>query len=302
MKKTKFNVYEMVAERFLQIMELGIIPWQCPWRANKAYGYKTEEIYSPLNQMLLIDPEEIKKKLNDKGQLTFDAMLELLESVAGAWLTWKTITELGGKVKKGEKSRQIVFFKKYEKETGEIDEKGEPITESRFALRYYNVWHISQTEGIKDKGQKTTISADAETLIKNYTTKEKIKTNFGGYEAFYNPKKDEIQLPNIEDFKSTADYYGTYFHEIIHSTGHKSRLDRIKKVASFGSNDYGKEELIAEIGSATLLNICELETKKSFKNSAAYLQSWIKAIKAEPKIIVTACGQAQKAVDYILEK
>ena len=302
MKKTKFNVYEMVAERFLQIMELGIIPWQCPWRANRAYGYKTEEIYSPLNQMLLIDPEEIKKKINDKGQLTLDDLMQLLESVAGAWLTWNTITELGGKVKKGEKSRQIVFFKKYEKETGEIDENGEPITESRFALRYYNVWHISQTEGIKDKGQKTTISADAETLIKNYTTKENIKTNFGGYEAFYNPKKDEIQLPNIEDFKSTADYYGAYFHEIIHSTGHKSRLDRIKKVASFGSNDYGKEELIAEIGSATLLNICELETKKSFKNSAAYLQSWIKAIKAEPKIIVTACGQAQKAVDYILGK
>lgn len=295
----KFNVYEMVADRFLQIMELGVIPWQCPWTAD-AYSYQTGKTYSLLNQILLINPDEIEKNLDEKGEISLEALEKLLESVAGAWLTWNQIKRLGGRVKKDEKSRQICFYAKYDKPTGEKDENGEPITESRFALKYYNVWHINQTEGIEDKTHTAKTSADAETVINTYTTAENIKTTFGGAKAFYNPETDTVTLPNMADFKTTAEYYSTYFHELTHSTGHSTRLDRIKKVAAFGSDDYGKEELVAEIGAAALVNTCGLETTKSFKNSAAYLQNWMQAIKANPKMVVTACGQAQKAVDYIL--
>ena len=103
-----------------------------------------------------------------------------------------------------------------------------------------------------------------------------------------------------EQFQSTFEYYGTLFHELIHSTGHKSRLDRIKSTAHFGDSEYSKEELVAEIGSAALLNRLGIETTRSLRNSAAYIQSWLKALKNDKRMIVHASGQAAKAVNFIL--
>ena len=94
--------------------------------------------------------------------------------------------------------------------------------------------------------------------------------------------------------------YATTYHELIHSTGNKSRLNRITKLAAFGSHEYSKEELVAEIGSATLLNLLGLETSKTFRNTAAYIQSWLKVLKNDNRFIVSAASKADKAVDYIL--
>ncbi len=104
----------------------------------------------------------------------------------------------------------------------------------------------------------------------------------------------------MQQFAATAEYYSTLFHEMTHSTGHKSRLDRLEKTAFFGSEAYSKEELIAEIGAATLVNHVGLETPESFRNNAAYVQNWLQVLKNDKRFIVSAAGKAEKAVNLIL--
>ena len=118
--------------------------------------------------------------------------------------------------------------------------------------------------------------------------------------TYYTPFTDRVVLPCIEQFAETAEYYSTAFHELTHSTGHASRLNRLEKTAFFGSEAYSKEELIAEIGAATLVNAAGLETSSSFRNSAAYVQNWLKVLKDDKRFIISAAGKAEKAVALIL--
>ena len=121
-----------------------------------------------------------------------------------------------------------------------------------------------------------------------------------GDRAFYRPTTDTITLPIMRQFKETSEYYGTAFHEMVHSTGHAKRLNRLNATAAFGGEDYSKEELVAEIGSAALVNRAGLETAKSFRNSAAYVQNWLQALKNDKRLIVSAAGKAEKAVALIM--
>lgn len=113
---------------------------------------------------------------------------------------------------------------------------------------------------------------------------------------------DCVVVPMKEQYKLINEYYSTTFHELTHSTGHKTRLDRLQTgaVAAFGSENYSKEELVAEIGSASIMNLLGIETTKTFRNSAAYIQSWIKVLKNDNKFIVSAASKAEKAVNFIL--
>jgi antirestriction protein ArdC len=114
---------------------------------------------------------------------------------------------------------------------------------------------------------------------------------------------DYIQVPCKEQFNDIMEFYSTLFHEMVHSTGHRDRLGRLDvgvKLASFGSEEYSKEELIAEIGSAFLMNHIGIETIKTFKNSAAYIQSWLKVLRDDKRFIVSASSKAEKAMKYIL--
>lgn len=121
-------------------------------------------------------------------------------------------------------------------------------------------------------------------------------------EAFYNPITDSITLPRITQFEHAETFYSTAFHECGHSTLKANRCDREaeNKTARFGSEDYSKEELVAEITSAAIMNHIGLETLATFNNSAAYIQNWLKALKNDKKLIVSASGKAEKAARYIL--
>ena len=173
-------------------------------------------------------------------------------------------------------------------------------------LRYYNVFHIDQCEGLKAKHaeplpQIVNPDQQAETIIANYLKASGVKlAHEQGDRAFYRPSTDSITLPLVEQFKATSEYYSTAFHEMVHSTGHKSRLDRLEKTAFFGSEAYSKEELIAEIGAAALVNHAELETAHSFRNNAAYVQNWLQVLRNDKRFIVSAAGKAEKAVNLIL--
>jgi len=141
----------------------------------------------------------------------------------------------------------------------------------------------------------------AEAIIADYVQREGVTIEHcEGDRAFYQPAADRIVLPLLAQFKETAEYYSTAFHEVVHSTGHMKRLARLDTTANFGSEEYSKEELVAEIGSAALVHHAGLETPQSFTNSAAYVQNWLTVLKSDKRFIVSAAGKADKAVDYIL--
>ena len=270
------DLYQEVTNRIMEQLESGIIPWEKPWiSAGNAVSHATGKPYSLLNQMLLGRP--------------------------GEYVTFNQCQQEGGKVRKGEKSQMVVFWKWIEQEDEETGEKKEvPF------LRYFNVFHIDQCEGLSARHTQKlpdTVAADqtAEALIAGYIQTSGVRLNHeAGDRAFYRPSTDSITLPLLAQFKETAEYYSTAFHEMVHSTGHKTRLDRLEKTAFFGSEAYSKEELIAEIGAAALVNAVGLETSRSFRNSAAYVQNWLQVLRNDKRFIVSAAGKAEKAVSLIL--
>lgn len=171
-------------------------------------------------------------------------------------------------------------------------------------LRYSTVFNIKDTDlepkWTKEQTKVAESSAEADRILHAYWDAEDVRVHQTGTQAFYRASDDTITLPKIERFEETAEYYSTAFHESVHSTGHESRLNRLKKDAYFGNEDYSKEELVAEIGASALVSICGLETESSFRNNTAYIQSWRNAIAKDNKLIVSATGKAEKAVQRIL--
>lgn len=278
------SVYEMVTDRIIEQLEQGVIPWQKPWTGVRsgAFNRISKKPYSLLNQMLL----------------KFD----------GEYATFKQWSDLGGHVRKGEKSEIVCFWKIQPVE--EEQEDGTKVVKQIPLLRYYNVFHISQVDGVEPLQEKD-IDNDiapiekAENVLHDYWTRENIKVEHkAGNRAYYSPTLDMICLPLFEQFTDSNEYYSTAFHECIHSTMKENRCNRAEdrkgKNVAFGSQEYSREELCAEIGSATILNIIGIETKNSFTNSAAYIQNWLSVLRNDVKFVVAASSKAEKAVKYIL--
>ena len=273
-----FDLYQAITDRIIKELETGVIPWCKPWISGTqgAISYETGKPYSLLNQMMLGKP--------------------------GEYLTFAQIQKQGGKVKKGEKAQMVVFWKWIEKESAENPEEVETFP----ILKYFNVFHIDQTEGIKPRHSKhlpDTAAADqtADAIIADYLTRSGVTVKHETSDrAYYQPSTDSVTLPIMAQFKNTAEYYSTAFHELTHSTGHESRLNRISRAAFFGSSEYSREELTAEIGASALVNHCGLETPESFRNNAAYVQSWLRVLQGDKRFIVAAAGAAEKAVKLVL--
>lgn len=291
MTKERFDIYAEVTKRIAEQLEEelrkisngeNVDSWKKPWQRilTDAHNRVSKKPYSLLNQLLL--------KHN------------------GEYATYKQWTDLGGKVRKGEKSEIVVFWKMIPVEE---EKDGKKIKKTIPYLKYINVFHVSQVDGVEPRETNAIEHnpiEEAEEIIKAYNDREEtlIIEDVVGDNAYYAPALDIIRVPVKEQFKSINEYYATKFHEMIHSTGHNSRLNRFKDgvaLASFGSEDYSKEELIAEIGSATLMSHVGIETTQSFNNSVHYIQSWLEALKNDKKLIVSASGKAQKAVEYILD-
>lgn len=287
-----FDIYTEVTYRIIAEMEQGIIPWEKPWTGTSsgAIRHIGGRPYSILNQMLLGKP--------------------------GEYLTFDQAKKEGGSVKKGAKSKLVVFWKFIERTKTDtkgnviLDENGLPKSDSIPYLKYYRVFHIDDCEGIQPKWDKEVhndihpIEA-AQQVLDGYITREGIKLeHVKGNEAFYRPATDEINLPLMEQFDTINGYYDTAFHESVHSTGHPKRLNRqmASALAPFGSEDYSKEELVAEIGACGIMHELGLETEKTFRNNAAYIQSWLKALKNDKRMIVSAAGKAEKAIDRIFNR
>jgi len=284
---TNNTVYQIVTEQILAQLEAGVAPWRQPWKGSSL----------PCNMVSLRPYRGINALL-----------LGLAPFTSPYYLTFKQIQDLGGNVKKGSKSQIVVFWKFFDEKEAEENEQTAKENKGRrpALLRYYRVFNYEQTEGLENHlpGQNNQIDFqpidEAARLIENMPKRPNITHD--EQRAFYSPRKDTVNLPVAESFDSPEDFYATAFHELTHSTGHESRLNRpsvanTEKLSPFGSPDYSKEELIAELGSAFLCAFVGINN--TLETSAAYLQGWLDVLKEDSRMIVTAASAAQKAADFI---
>jgi len=272
------HVYDQITERIITLLTQGTVPWQKPWQARTGLprNLVSQKPYRGINVFLLL-------------AMSYESPF---------WLTFRQALQLGGTVRKGEKSCPVVFWKQT---TFEDKESGEP--QKIPLLRYYHVFNVAQCDGLKtgtgpvEEPVNGIIKPDE--IVAHMPQRPEIK--HGMARAFYSPREDCVGLPVRERFERAEGYYATLFHELVHATGHESRLNRLTltEKAGFGSNPYCKEELIAEIGAAFLCGQAEI-AERTIDNSAAYLNGWLEQLRSDKTLIVQAAAQAQKAADFIL--
>jgi len=301
-KKQYTQICDRVTDRILGFLDEGKIPWQKPWVggvSNAPRSASSKKIYRGTNLALL--------------------------SCAGYsspwWLTYNQAKKLGGSVKKDEKSFPVHYWKFHDKVecTKCPKDTSKPCYFCKGTGEYkplpnlfsFNVFNASQCDGlpekyyeiIEDKNKLKDFKPieEAEKIVKGYENAPKIFHDQSD-RNFYIPAKDEVHLTREEQFISPEECYSTTFHELVHSTGHKDRLarDGVTGINFFGSHDYSKEELVAELGASFLCGVSGIDREEVIKNSAGYIQSWKKKLSENTDWIVWAGTRASKACDHIL--
>lgn len=274
------SVYQIVTDQIIKQLENGVAPWRKPWRTEAPCNLISGKEYRGINPFLLA-PQGYGSRY---------------------WLTFNQANKLGGHIRKGEKSSIVTFWnvgdERVVKSADGTERKTRP-----FLLRFYRVFNVEQTEGIADKlglgktSPRIPNLDQCEAIVSGMPHRPAI-TQDG--RAWYRPSTDTVGIPARTAFHSAEDYYSTLFHELVHSTGHASRIGRpgIEQLNTFGSEAYSREELVAELGASMLCGIVGI-TPSTIENSAAYLQSWITALRGDSKLIISAASAAQRAADYL---
>ena len=289
----KVTAYDVVTERVVTMLEQGVCPWRRPW--NAAHGANggcanliSGRPYHGINALLL-------------PAMGFDSPW---------WLTFNQARALGGCVRKGEKAFPVVFWK-FLRGRGEDDA---PDAQPRMIpfLRYFSCFNLAQVDGIAPealpKHARPDTEREAPAVREPIAECERVIARYLGNggpafdererdQAGYFPMRDTVEMPARGQFGTLEAFYSTAFHELTHSTGHGSRLDRSIR-NRFGSEPYGREELVAEMGAAFLAHECGI-APATITGSASYLGSWIRTLKTDPRAVVVAAGAAQKAVEMI---
>jgi len=273
------KTYDRITERIVSLLAAGTVPWHKPWQVKTGLPRNliTQKPYRGINVFLLM----------------------AMNYESPNWLTLRQANLLGGQIKPGEKSCPVVFWKPMKVKDKESDEERKiPF------LRLYHVFNAAQCVGLKnlppanDSAFLQTLPAE---LVANMPQRPVIK--HGMALASYSPVTDVVNMPDYAHFDSDDHYHATLFHELVHATGHEQRLNRsgITESKGYGSEPYGKEELVAELGSAFLCGHAGI-VDRTINSSAAYLEGWLKQLQQDRTLIVHAAAQAQRAVDFILGK
>jgi antirestriction protein ArdC len=278
------NVYDIVTEKICTALASGVAPWHKPWVGGPAGAPRnliSQRAYSGVNTLLL----------GLSGYSNPD------------WLTYKQATGLGGNVRKGEKSTVIVFFTQFGPTPKAGAATADPQTRAAM-LRYYNVFNVEQCDGLPSPAAAAAVTSHhepidvAEAIAAGYVDGPTVDRF--GTSAWYRPSSDHVSVPSLHAHINPAAFYSTLFHELAHSTGHSSRLDRagITETAHFGTATYSKEELVAEIAAAFLCSTAGLDC--TIPQSASYCAAWLKVLKGDSRMIISAASQASKAANRIL--
>lgn len=283
---SRATTYDVVTDRIMALLDKGTVPWRRPW-TNVPGSHRPLNIrgtaYHGINRMVL-------------SAMGYESPL---------WLTFKQAKELGGHIRKGEHGTPVVFWTFVDRDAQGDETDDETGRNHRSGiLRYSTAFNLEQTEGIAIKWQPSpppeVPAIDVcEAIVGRYSDAPAL--HHGGESACYRPSTDAVQMPPRAAFATAEAYYGTLFHELGHSTGHSSRLARpgITDTNLFGSHEYSREELVAEITASFLCAEAGIDTPL-IDNSAAYIASWLRALGNDKRMVVWAAGQAQRAADRIL--
>lgn len=289
LRQPRRDIYQEVTDRIIGCLEQGTAPWRNPIRRGSGDGW----------------PKNLESGKRYRGINVFLLGLRAWESGYSSdyWVTFNQAKAKGGQVRKGEKGSLVTFFKMYSTKDRKTEEEIEvPV------LKHFIAFNVEQVEGIEIPDVPAPDANaipfepldEAERIVLGYKSKPLI-THDGGNRAFYRPGTDTVHMPRPERFDNRESYYSTLFHELSHSTGHSDRLNRglDTELAPFGSPDYSREELIAEMGAAFLCAVSGI-SPPTIEQSASYLQGWINVLKGDKRLVVGAAGAAQKATDWIL--
>lgn len=278
MPSTK-GLYESVTAHILSELEKGVRPWTAAWKKTGKgslipVNASTGRPYSGMN-ILLLWMEAMNKGYPTHG-----------------WMTFKQANDLGAKVRKGEKSATVVFTT-FKPKGDEPDAKMVPV------LKSYSVFNTSQLEGLPDKYdvKPEVLPADVRLdALQSLVTASGITVNFGHDQPAYYPKPDRVVMPQFSAFNSADDYASTLAHELVHATGAEHRLNR-KLSSKVFKTDYAAEELIAELGSCFLMSHLQFDYVES--QSPAYIDGWLKVLKADNRAIFSIASYASQAADWL---
>lgn len=289
-KKARRDMHAEITARMVAELKGGTIPWLKPWKSGgSATGFSgmprnavSKRAYSGINVLLLWCEAQ------DRGYSSAE------------WLTFKQAKERGGTVRKGEKGVEIIFMRPLDVKDREDPEQ----TKRILMLRSYHVFNVEQCDGLKLKDVRTSAlepKATESGLNARFMADVKrtgIEVRHGGNVACYSPTFDRVDMPTVAQFVDCQAYQAVLAHELVHATGHKSRLDRWsqRETASGTKQEYAFEELIAEMGAAF---VCAEYGFRAELRHASYIGGWIKALENDKGAVVMAASKASKAVAYL---
>jgi antirestriction protein ArdC len=277
--KSTCEPYQEVTDRITAALERGTVPWHRPWSISQGRPMSIDgRPYNGINALLL----------------------GLSEYADNRWGTFKTVQAHGGRVRKGERGTFVVFFKPLEVK----DESAPNGKRTVPMLRHFYVFNVEQCDGLNIEPLAAATHdvepvAGADTVLAGYSNAPTVA--HGGDRASYSRTADHVQMPIRERFETAGSYYLTLWHELTHSTGHGTRLARsdLAEFERFGDASYSREELVAEIGSAMIAARVGV-VAPDIEQSAAYVAGWLRALRDDRRLIVSAASRAQKAGDWIL--
>jgi antirestriction protein ArdC len=286
----KLDLYARVTNKILADLEKGELTWLKPWQGGTMGSRiarplrSTGEAYQGINVLLL-----------------WTAALEQGFS-ASTWMTFKQAHDLGAHIKKGEKGSLVVYANTLTK-TETNAETGEEETHSIPFMKGYTVFNVEQIDGLPDRfttlpAQSPVNSNERDAALDAFFHNTGVTIREGGDLAAYSEALDLIRMPPMQAFKDRENFYATLGHEAVHSTKHPTRLNRDCGGIKFGDEGYAKEELVAELGAAFLCADLDI-TPETREDHAAYIGSWLTALKNDKRFIFSAAAHAQRAVDYL---
>lgn len=275
------DIHQTVTEKIIALLERGTASAGPRWTGGKAMGLptnaKTGEAYHGINVLLLWS--EMADKTYSSSQ----------------WLTYKQAADLGGQVRKGEKSVMCVYYQTVQKKELQADDEAE----SYFLAKPFWLFNVAQVDGLPaDLDASAAQPFNASQIAEQLLIKTQAQIDYGFDSAYYAMVQDRICMPMRERFTSPENFYATALHELTHWTGHESRLNR-QFGKRFGDDSYAFEELVAELGAAFTVGQLGM-VDATIEAHADYVQSWLRVLKNDKRAIFTAASQAAKAADYIL--
>lgn len=279
------NIRQQVTDQFIHALEQGTRPWRCPWDQSQTFNIpanlSTGDDYHGVNVAYLW------------------AMQQDRQYSTGHWLTYRQAQKLGGQVRKGERHTPAVFYKAFEKETDEVDDNGEAVTEQIRMLRHFRVFNLDQIDGLEAPDPRQRFGFEPIDAVEQIVNATGITILHGGARACYQPNTDIISMPDRDRFSSAADYSVTVLHELAHATKTPERCNRPKYETTVRKGSYAFEELCAEITATYVMSALGLHGE-TFDDSAGYIDQWLSVLKEDQSAIFRAAAQAEKAYQWLI--